>query len=160
MPVRHLDLISHWRLSAPAEQVWAALTDPEVWPQWWPNVRSVRTLRCAGADGLGSVRRVEWATGLFGVVVIDVEAIESQRLERLRGRWTGALRGDGIWLLRAEAGFTDVTAVWRIELVKRWMRWLAPVLTPLFRRSHSGVMRAGCAGLVRHLATGSALSKG
>lgn len=151
MTAPHLDLISHWRLAAPAERVWAALADPEGWPIWWPNVRSVRCLRYGNENGSGSLRRIEWATALFGRVVIDVEAIETQRPERLRGRLTGALRGDGIWLLRAEAGFTDVTAVWRIELVNPWMRWLAPLLAPLFRWSHAGVMRAGCSGLARHL---------
>lgn len=55
-------------------------------------------------------------------------------------------------LLRAEDGFTDVTYVWRVRLIKRWMRWLAPLLAPVFLWNHEGVMRAGEAGLRRHLA--------
>jgi uncharacterized protein YndB with AHSA1/START domain len=152
MPARHFDLISHWRIAAPVERVWAALTDTEGWPRWWPYVRSVRTLACGRADGVGSVRRIEWATRLPYEIVIEVEAVESVRLERLRARSRGQLRGEGIWLLRAEGGFTDVTYVWRVELTRRWMRWLAPLLAPVFRWNHDGVMRAGGAGLARHLA--------
>jgi carbon monoxide dehydrogenase subunit G len=151
MPSPHFDLVSHWRIEAPPERVWAALTDPERWPQWWPYVRSVSTLRPGGADGLGSVRRIEWATRLGYGIVIEVEAIEALHGERLRGRSRGALRGEGIWLLRRAGRFTDVTYVWRVELVARWMRWLAPLLGPVFRWNHAQVMRAGDRGLARYL---------
>ena len=157
MSPSHFDLVSHWRIAAPVEHVWATLADPESWPQWWPYVRSVRTIRQGDADGLGSVRRIEWATRLPYDIVIEVEAIESLRLERLRARSHGQLRGEGIWLLRSEGRFTDVTYVWRVELAKRWMRWLAPVLAPVFRWNHAGVMRAGGIGLACHLRRVAAL---
>ena len=148
---RHFDLISHWRIAAPVERVWAALTDPETWPLWWPYVRSVRTVHAGDEAGLGRVRRIEWDTRLPYRIVIEVEAIESLRPERLRARSHGAIRGEGIWLLRSEGRFTDVTYVWRVEVTAGWMRWLAPVLAPLFRWNHAGVMRAGGEGLARHL---------
>lgn len=151
MPSHHFDLVSHWRIAAPVERVWAALADPGSWPQWWPCVRSVQTIGEGNAEGLGSVRRFVWATRLPYDIVIEVEAVESRRLERLRGRSVGQLRGEGIWLLRSEGPCTAVTYVWRVELVTRWMRWLAPVLAPVFRWNHDGVMRAGGIGLASHL---------
>jgi len=157
MSAHHFDLVSHWRIAAPVEAVWAALADAETWPRWWPYVRSVRTLRAGGADGLGSVRRIEWATRLPYELVIEVEAVESLRPQRLRGRSRGQLDGEGIWLLRAEGRYTDVTYVWRVQLAKRWMRWLAPLLAPLFRWNHAGVMRAGGQGLARHLGAAPAV---
>jgi hypothetical protein len=54
------DLVSHWRIPAPVDAVWAALTHPEAWPDWWPYVRQVVTLRKGDAEGLGSVRRIDW----------------------------------------------------------------------------------------------------
>lgn len=151
MPARHFDLVSHWRIVAPVERVWGALTEPEAWPRWWPYVRRVQTLRRGGADGVGSVRRIDWATKLPYALVIEVEAVESVRHERLRGRARGSLQGEGIWLLRSEGRYTDVTYVWRVELVQPWMRVAAPLLAPLFRWSHESVMRAGGAGLQRYL---------
>jgi hypothetical protein len=128
------------------------LTDAEGWPRWWPHVRSVRTLRQGGAGALGGLRRIEWATRLPAFrFVIDVQAVESLRPERLRCRSFHPLRGIGIWLLRAENGYTDVTCVWRIEYGPRWLRWVSPVLAPLLRWNHDGVMRAGGIGLARHL---------
>jgi hypothetical protein len=152
MPRTHFDLVSHWRIPAPVDRVWAALTDPEGWPNWWPCVRAVRTLRSGDPSGVGSVRSIRWSTWLPYEIVIEVEAVEALRHERLRGRSRGQVRGEGIWLLRAAEGLTDVTYVWRVELAEPWMRWLAPLLAPLFRWNHDGVMRAGEAGLIRHLA--------
>lgn len=151
MSSRHFDLVTRWRLAAPVERVWAALSQPEQWPDWWPYVRSVRRLREGDADGLGSVRRFEWATLLPYRIVIDVEAVESVLHRRLRGRSFGALRGEGVWILEPDGAYTDVVYFWRVELERRWMRLLAPVLAPLFRWNHDGVMRAGAAGLSRHL---------
>jgi hypothetical protein len=148
---RHVDLVSHWRIDAPVDRVWAALTDPETWPRWWPCVRSVRLLKVGRADGVGSVRRIEWATRLPCDLVVEVEAIESVRHERLRGRSRGQLPGDGLWLLRSDGASTEVTYVWRVELAQTWMRWLALLLAPVFRWTHRGVMRAGGLGLARHL---------
>ncbi|MBI3155244.1 MAG: SRPBCC family protein [Burkholderiales bacterium] len=150
-PATHFDLVSHWRVHAPVERVWAALSDPEGWPAWWPYVQQVRTLREGGRDGVGSVRRIEWSTRLPYRIVIEVEAVESVRHQHLRGRSRGQLDGEGLWLLRAQDDHTDVTYVWRVRLVKRWMRWLAPLLAPVFRWNHDGVMRAGEAGLRQFL---------
>jgi hypothetical protein len=151
MPSTHFDLVSQWRIEAPVERVWAALTDPASWPQWWPYVLGVQTLREGGADGVGSVRRIDWATRLPYRLLIEVEAVESVRLQRLRARSRGQLDGEGLWLLRAADGCTDVTYVWRVRVVKRWMRWLAPLLAPVFRWNHDAVMRAGEGGLRRYL---------
>lgn len=159
MPSTHFDLISHWRIPASVDRVWAALADPEGWPHWWSYVRTVRTLRRGDPSGVGSVRRIQWSTRLPYDIVIEVEAVEAVRHERLRGRSRGQLRGEGIWLLRSAGDLTDVTYVWRVELAKPWMRWLAPLLAPVFRWNHDGVMRAGEAGLTRHLA-GPAVAPG
>ena len=148
----HFDLVSHWRLPATADRVWSALTDPESWPRWWPYVRSVQTLRQGAADGLGAVRRIEWATRLPYTMLIDVEAVEVVRNERLRGRSHGHLQGEGLWLLRPDGACTNVTYLWRVELREPWMRLLAPLLAPVFRWNHDGLMRAGGAGLARYLA--------
>ena len=154
MSATHFDLVSHWRIHAPVESVWAALTDPTSWPRWWPDVRRVHTLREGAANGVGSLRRIDWSTRLPHHIVIEVEGLESVRHQRLRGLSRGQLKGEGLWLLRTEDGFTDVTHVWRVQLTRRWMRWLAPMLAPLFRWNHDGVMRAGEAGLRRHLERG------
>ncbi|MFM8898395.1 MAG: SRPBCC family protein [Burkholderiales bacterium] len=152
MPATHFDLVSHWRIPAPIDRVWEALVDVEHWVLWWPYVRKVQPLRSGGSNGLGCQWRIEWATRLPYRLLIDVETIDVQKPERLRGHSTGQLQGEGIWLLRHEGGITDITYVYRVELAASWMRWLAPLLAPLFRWNHEGVMRAGGLGLAQHLA--------
>jgi Polyketide cyclase / dehydrase and lipid transport len=159
MPSTHFDLVSQWHIDAPVEQVWATLTDPAAWPRWWPYVLGVETLREGGAEGVGSVRRILWATRLPYRIVIEVEAVESVRLQRLRARSRGQLDGEGLWLLRAGEGCTDVTYVWRVRVAKRWMRWLSPLLAPVFRWNHDAVMRAGEDGLRRYLSLSDPVSR-
>lgn len=154
MTSAHFDLTSHWSLQAPAERVWAALADPASWPHWWPYVRHVHLLREGGPDGVGAVRRIDWSTRLPYRIVIEVECVEAVAHQRLRGRSRGELEGEGLWQLRARPGLTEVTYVWRVTLKRRWMRWLAPLLAPLFRWNHDGVMRAGEVGLRRLLEQG------
>ncbi len=156
MPSTYFDLVSQWRIRAPVDRVWATLADPASWPRWWPHVQAVCTLREGGPDGVGTLRRIDWTTRLPYRIVIEVEGIEAVRHERLRGRSRGQLDGEGLWLLRPGPGYTDVTYVWRVTLQRRWMRWLAPLLAPLFRWNHDGVMRAGEAGLRRLLEDASA----
>jgi hypothetical protein len=149
----HFDLVSHWRIHAGVEDVWDALIDTASWPRWWPYARSVQALREGGADGVGAVRRIEWSTPWPYRFVLEVEAVELLRHQRLRGRARGALDGQGLWLLRSADGITDLTYVWRVELGKTWLRWLAPLLAPVFRWNHEVVMRAGEQGLRRYLST-------
>lgn len=148
----HFDLVTHWHLDARPMRVWDALADTERWPEWWPNVREVRTLRAGGADGVGRVRRLHWSTRLPYRLVIDVEALEVRPPERLRARSQGALQGEGLWLLEPHGDGTLVTYLWRVDVTRPWMRRLAPVLAPAFRWNHHAVMRRGETGLARYLA--------
>ena len=145
------ELVTRWRIAAPLNVVWDALTDVEDWPSWWPYVRAVRTVRQGDEDGVGRVRRIEWRTRLPYEIVIEVETIEVVRHARLRGRSRGQLVGEGTWLLRPHDGGTEVTYVWQVRLAKRWMRRLAPLLAPVFRWNHDQVRRSGEAGLKRRL---------
>ena len=144
MPAPHFDLVSHWRLRATPERVWTILTDSPNWPKWWPYVRRVQTLG-------DKRRRIDWRTPLGYGFTVEVEVTESLPHERLRARSSGHMQGEGIWLLRQNGPHTDVTYVWRVTLPRGWMRWLAPLLAPLFRWNHSTVMRAGGEGLARYL---------
>ncbi|MEY8875292.1 MAG: SRPBCC family protein [Leptothrix sp. (in: b-proteobacteria)] len=148
---RQFRLVSVWRIAAPLEAVWAALVETETWSRWWPNVRSVELLRDGGADGLGSVRRIVWTTLLPYTLQFEVEVVESIRHQQLRGRARGQLDGEGLWQLRARGGHTEVTYTWSVDVHKAWMRLLAPLLAPLFRWNHHGVMRQGGRGLAAHL---------
>ena len=62
MPKSQVDsehtLESTWVLRASLEKVWAVLSDPLGWPQWWPVFQTVELLRKGRADGLEAVYRL------------------------------------------------------------------------------------------------------
>jgi uncharacterized protein YndB with AHSA1/START domain len=149
------EYVSDWHLDAPVEAVWRSLVDVETWPTWWRFVRSVQTLRAGqrdgNAEGLGAIRRIAWGSRLPYGFTLEVEAIESQRHRRLAGHATGGLEGTGTWELQPEGSTTRVRYTWKLALSTRWMRMAAPLMAPVFRWNHEGVMHGGAVGLARHL---------
>jgi uncharacterized protein YndB with AHSA1/START domain len=146
------ELLTQWRLQAPIERVWEAISRPEDWPSWWPYVRAVTPLREGEPGGLGAVKRMAWSTRLPYGLAFDAETVEVQRPFRLRALARGELEGEGLWELRADGdGGTWVNYRWRVDLHRPWMRRLAPLAAPVFRWNHRGVMAAGGQGLARHL---------
>ena len=151
MSATFFELVSDWRIAAPIEQVWQALHDAESWPQWWPYVRAVTPLRTGDASGLGAMRRFSWGSRLPYGLAFDVEVVELQRPQRMRGRASGELEGEGLWELQPDGNGTRVRYTWRVELTRPWMRFMAPLMAPVFRWNHNGVMHAGAEGLARYL---------
>jgi hypothetical protein len=149
---RRFEYVTEWRFDAPIESVWAALTDVEQWPEWWPHVREVHTLSPGGADDLGAVRRLRWSSRLPYGFTLDVKTIEALPMARLRGRATGDMAGTGLWELWRDGTGTRLRYTWNLALYTRWMRLAAPLMAPVFRWNHEGVMRAGMRGLERWLA--------
>lgn len=162
MPQRLLDLVSHWHIPAPAEQVWAALSDPLGWPDWWPAVTAVQAQQAWRAEGPPARWHLAWtAGGLFrGSLALDaLEALPPERW-RLRSlarpgpqgqpqqRW---LTGECIWLLHPAAGHTVITHLWRLQQPAGPRAWLWPLAVPLLRGLHGRVMQHGALGLARHL---------
>jgi len=144
--------VTHWRLDAPPETVWQALTEVDDWPQWWPYVRRVELLRRGReSDGVGALRRLTWGSRLPYGFTLDVECVESDAPRRLRGRSSGALEGEGLWELWPDGVGTVVRYTWRLDLKTAWMRLAAPLMAPLFRWNHEGVMRGGGRGLASWL---------
>lgn len=152
---RRYEYVSDWQIDAPIEAVWQALTEVEAWPRWWRYVRHVQTLRAGrrgGSDaGLGALRRIAWSSRLPYGFTLDVEVVEVQRLRRLVGRATGGLEGTGTWVLWPQGATTRVRYTWALALNTRWMKLAAPLLSPVFRWNHEGVMHAGAIGLAGRL---------
>lgn len=143
MSVTQFELLSHWHLAAPLEQVWPEIADVDAWPQWWRAVRKVEKLRDGDAAGIGATRRITWTTALPYTITFDVESTRIEPLRLLEGRASGELNGVGLWTLTSDGTGTTVRYDWRIDLGKAWMRVLAPVLRPAFAWNHNVLMGWG-----------------
>lgn len=152
------DFTSRWQLAVLPETVWDSLIDFHSWPDWWPGLESVEELDQGDADGIGQRARSRWRGPVGYPIEFEVETIEKQYLESLKGKATGGLVGAGTWRISpveekegAEGTWTRIVFEWRVVATKRWMRVLNPVARPLFVRSHDHVMAKGAEGLADHL---------
>lgn len=152
MDAKRFELVTHWRLDAELERVWACLCDSDSWPCWWPSVTRVELLRPGqDPDGVGAIRRLHWKTALPYDLVFDVELIAIEPMHRIEGRAFGELDGIGVWTLGPEGGGTVVRYDWQVDVTKAWMRLFVPFLRPVFAWNHGVVMRRGEAGLASRL---------
>lgn len=145
----HLE--SEWHLSAPPDAVWAVLTEPESWPGWWPQIARVERVVAGAANDEGAVRRTWWTTRLGYGFVIDFTTQVAEKPYLIVLAANGDLRGIGRWELSPIPIGTRVRYVWQVVPARRWMRWSAALLAPLFAWNHHAVMRRGAAGMARRL---------
>lgn len=138
-------------LAAPRAAVYEAIRDVPDWPQWWHGCERVSALAPGGSNGVGACHRIVWRSRLPYRVAIDVEVVEVQPGTLLRGRSGGDLQGQGTWRFSDADDGTRVHYLWEVDARKPWMRRLAPLLAPLFRRNHDWLMQAGASGLARRL---------
>ena len=86
-------------IDAPAERVWAVLTDVEAWPDWNPDVRSAAL---DGAFGEGATFR--WKAGP-GTITSRIEHVDRPHVLAWSGRTLG-IRALHVWRLEARDGKT------------------------------------------------------
>lgn len=144
-------LVSEWHVAAPPEAVWAVLNAPETWPLWWPEIRRVQMLKVGGRDDEGAVRRTWWTSRLPYGFVIDFTTRAAEKPLLLVVEAVGDLVGMGRWELAPIPVGTCVRYSWQVFPQKVWMRWLGPLLAPVFRWNHHAVMRDGAMGMARQL---------
>ncbi len=154
MAMTHFSLVSDWHFTQPIDRVWALIEKTGEWPLWWRAVKRVEVIREGGADGLGAVHRLTWATALPYTLTFDVEVVRVERPTCLEGRASGELEGLGTWNLHNEPEGTHVRYFWRVEVTKPWMRALAPLLARVFAWNHHKVMAWGLEGARKRLSEG------
>lgn len=151
MPETRFELVSEWRLAFPLERVWAEISSPDAWPQWWRAVKKVEVLSNGGPDGIGAVRRFTWRTALPYELSFDMTATRVEPMSILEGRAKGELDGTGLWTLRREGEGTLVRYDWNIDITIPWQVALAPILRPAYRWNHNVVMGWGEIDIIKRL---------
>jgi uncharacterized protein YndB with AHSA1/START domain len=152
MAAKDFHLTTEWTLDAPIDAVWDVLTAPEDWPHWWKAVKRVEVLEKGGVDGIGSLRRMTWATALPYRLSFDMRTAHIEPKTLIEGRASGELDGTGRWTLRADGDQTHVRYDWIVAVSKPWMRLFAPLLRPVFAWNHEVVMGWGLDGIRTYLA--------
>ncbi|MDH6141099.1 MULTISPECIES: SRPBCC family protein [Kitasatospora] len=146
MDLNRYRLVSVWLLPAPPREVYRALRDVPLYPQWWPQVREVRRLD----DHTGRLR-------IRSVLPYQLlVTVRERRQDEAGGVLEASLDGDLVgwsrWTVGAD-GPSGGRAVFEQDVRpgKPLMRRLALPGRPLFLVNHAAMMRAGERGLRRRL---------
>jgi hypothetical protein len=141
----HYRFRSEWRIGAGPDEVYAALADVESYPSWWRQVRAARWID----DRSGEITcRSLLPYDLTFVVARDRE----DPVERvLRGQLTGDLNGTSQWTISAEGDSSVAVFEEDVTVGRAMLRAAGVVARPALTFNHGLMMRAGEAGLRRHL---------
>lgn len=136
-------LISTWRLEAPLQRVYDAVSDSLRWPQWWPGADRVEQTADGDDNGIGCLRHYVWKGRLPYRLSFTacVTRIEPPRL--LEATVNGDLEGVGRWTFSENGGVTTVRHEWYVRTTRGWMNAVAPLSRALFENNHHALMREG-----------------
>lgn len=146
--------VTHWRVKGTIEEVSAILDDPLGLPRWWPAVYlQVREL--APGDLRTHVGRViDLHTKGFLPYTLrwNFTVTESTPPNGFKLTAHGDFEGTGVWTLKQDGEFADVTYDWRISAEKPLLRYGSFALRPFFAANHRWAMARGFESLDRELA--------
>jgi hypothetical protein len=142
---------THWHFDHPLEKVWDIIRSMDHWPDWWKYVKRVEKISEGPEGDIGTVRRIKWSTALPYSITFDSALTSVVQYKRMEGMAFGDLTGIGVWTFEPNGTGTNVRYDWKVNITKPWMKFLEPVLKPVFKWNHDKVMQAGYTGLLKKL---------
>lgn len=143
--------VSEWKIPAPMESVWDAITRPEDWPRWWRGVEAVVELEPGDALGLGRLLRYTWKSELPYKLEFNMRTTRIEQYSVYAGTAEGELQGSGVWKFSQQGEITVAEYDWNVETTEEWMNIVAPIARPVFEWNHDVIMKWGEEGLRRLL---------
>lgn len=143
--------VTRWRLEAPIDRVYQALSHPAQWPRWWPGLVDVEPLARGDRRGIGRSYRYTWQSRLGYRLRFAIRVTRVRAPTLIEAEARGDLEGVGRWELSETGDGTEVRYHWQVRTRRPWMNLLAPLARPLFTWSHHAVMRRGGIGLADFL---------
>ena len=138
--------IDEWDVDAPREAVFAALADATTYPDWWTPVYIA--VEADGPLGLGQVSQTEFKGRLPYHLKTRSEIVAYAPPKQFEVEVVGDLTGRGVWTVSArEGGGTHVHFDWRVIADRPLLRYLTPVLRPVFRYNHNWSIKRAIEGL-------------
>lgn len=145
--------LDRWAIPAPIERVYDVIGDPLGYDRWWTDF-VLRSSGDAGAPRPGKRNELLVKAYLPYKVNFVLEVIEADRPRRIFSRLSKDFDGTGLWTLEERGEGTDATLDWRPSVNHPLIKYLTPVLRPLFRSNHNWAMRRGERQLCEYLAGG------
>jgi uncharacterized protein YndB with AHSA1/START domain len=138
--------LDEWDVDAPREAVFAALADARSYPEWWKPVYIAA--ETDGPPEVGRMSRQEFKGRLPYHLKTSSKIVRYRPPEELAVEVEGDLSGRGIWTLSERPdGRVHVAFDWRVYADRAFLRYLTPVLRPLFRWNHNWSIQRAIEGL-------------
>ena len=144
MPSEYV-FIHEWDVDAPQEAVFEALADARTYPEWWRPVYLKVEAECP--PRVGCVSRQEFKGRLPYHLNTRSEITRFEPPRAFEVSVAGDLTGRGVWTLTPTERGVHVHFDWRVLADRPLLRYLTPVLRPLFRWNHDWSMQRAIEGL-------------
>ena len=137
--------VDEWDVAAPREAVFDALADGSTYPEWWRPV--YLSVDSEGPPEVGRVSRQHFKGRLPYTLKTRSTLTALDRPSRIEVDVVGDLSGPGIWTLTEKGEGTHVRFDWEVTADRPLLRYLTPVLRPLFRWNHNWAIARAIEGL-------------
>jgi mannose-6-phosphate isomerase-like protein (cupin superfamily)/uncharacterized protein YndB with AHSA1/START domain len=142
---REYVFVDEWDVAAPAESVFAALSDARTYPEWWRPV--YLSVDSTGPGGVGHTATQHFKGRLPYRLTTRTTTTRHERPTLLEVEVTGDLRGRGTWTLTPQRDGTHVRFDWIVYADRPLLRVLTPILRPAFRANHAWAIARAREGL-------------
>ncbi len=152
MPANEYEFLTEWHIAAPRELVYEILKNAKDYPRWWPDVYLKVDYEPSGrADGIGD-RAILLTKGRLPYRLRwTAETVHHDKPRTIEIKATGDFVGRGVWGLEPEGDGVYITFDWRLRADKPLLRWLSPLLKPIFKWNHGWAMARGYESLRREV---------
>jgi hypothetical protein len=143
MAFNEYHFVTVWRVEGTIEEVAKILTDRAALTRWWPSVYlSVEERESGDANGLGKVIDL-WTKGWLPYTLRWRLRVSEIGTDSFTLTASGDFVGRGIWTFAQEGPWAIVTYDWQIRAEKPLLRYLTPLLKPIFAANHRWAMTQG-----------------
>jgi hypothetical protein len=137
--------VDEWDVAAPPEAVYDALVDARTYPSWWKPVY-------IAVEGDERETRHRFKGRLPYTLDMRARLTHEERPRTFDVEVDGDLRGHGRWTFTPTDRGTHVRWDWKVYADRPLLRYLTPVLKPLFRWNHNWAAARAREGLEPYLA--------
>lgn len=153
MATNDYHFITHWRVRGTIAEVAKVLGDAPDLKRWWPAVYLDVSQRKPGDEqGVGSVVELYTKGWLPYTLRWQFRVTESHAPHGFSIEAFGDFVGRGIWTLRQDGEWANITYDWKIRADKGLLRRGSFLFKPIFAANHRWAMATGEKSLVLELA--------
>ena len=138
--------LDEWDVDAPREMVFEALADARTYPDWWRPVYI--KVEADGPPEVGRVSQHEFKGQLPYHLKTRSEIVRFEPPDEFEVNVVGDLSGRGVWTLsERDHGRVHIRFDWRVYADRPLLRYLTPILRPVFRWNHNWSVKRAIEGL-------------